>query len=204
MFNMILFGPPGAGKGTQSRFISAHYGYVHLSTGQVLRDTIARDGASGQLIKKFIDRGYLVPDDIVLRELLRESLEHADAPGLIFDGFPRTVHQAEILDEMLTRKGMPLKLVVSLEVEKDELYRRIMGRSVDSGRSDDREEVIKQRFLTYETETLPLKSFYRQEGRLVEVSGMAPKQVVFERIRKHIDTRLEPMNRESSSYGIRE
>jgi len=194
MFNLVLFGPPGAGKGTQSRFISAEYGFVHLSTGQILRQAIAE--GRGRLVNKFIDRGLLVPDDIVLRELLRESLAHQEVPGLIFDGFPRTVHQAEMLDQMLGRKRMPVRMVVSLEVEKAELHRRIMGRSVDSGRSDDREEVIRQRFLTYESETLPLKEFYRRDGRLVEVSGMAPKQVVFGRIQEQLEMRLNGVGRQ--------
>lgn len=196
MFNIILFGPPGAGKGTQSGNISREFGFVHLSTGQILRTLIRRGTASGELISKFVDRGYLVPDDIVLRELFREALKHKKSPGLIFDGFPRTVHQAVMLENLLEKRDMPVSMVISLDVEQDELYRRIMGRSVDSGRSDDHEEVIRQRFMTYEEETLPLKEFYRNQGRLVEISGMAPVKEVYHNIREQILQRLNGEGRE--------
>ncbi len=196
MFNMVLFGPPGAGKGTQSRFIAGRYGFIHLSTGQILRDSIRHGRGNGRLILKYMERGFLVPDNIVLKELLKVSLHHQDAPGLIFDGFPRTVHQAQMLDELLSRKGMPIGLVISLEVEQEELYRRIIGRAVDSGRVDDHEEVVRQRFMTYKSETLPLKEFYQRDHRLVEVSGMAPKATVFERICHHIEQHLQRKERQ--------
>jgi adenylate kinase len=190
MFNIILFGPPGAGKGTQSGNIARDFHFVHLSTGQILRTLVEEDTAIGQLIRKFIDRGYLVPDDIVLRELFREALRHQNRPGLIFDGFPRNVNQAEVLDQMLEKKGMPVSMVISLEVTQDELYRRIMGRAADSGRSDDVEEVIRQRFRTYEEETLPLQEYFRRSGRLVNVSGMAPVAEVYREINKQISIRI--------------
>jgi len=190
MFNIIFFGPPGAGKGTQSRHVARDFHFVHLSTGEILRQQMITNTASGQLIRKFVDRGYLVPDDIVLRELFREALTHQEKPGLIFDGFPRTVNQAEVLDQLLQKKGIPVKMVISLEVEQEELHRRLLGRSRDSGRSDDRIEVIEQRFRTYATETLPLKEYYGQGGRLVKVSGMAPVQEVYEKIRLEINKRL--------------
>jgi adenylate kinase len=190
MFNIILFGPPGAGKGTQSGNIARDFHFVHLSTGQILRTLVEEDTAIGQLIRKFIDRGYLVPDDIVLRELFREALRHQNRPGLIFDGFPRNVNQAEVLDHMLEKKGMPVSMVISLEVTQDELYRRIMGRAADSGRSDDVEEVIRQRFRTYEEETLPLQEYFRRSGRLVNVSGMAPVAEVYREINKQISIRI--------------
>jgi len=196
MFNLVLFGPPGAGKGTQARFIAEKYGFVHLSTGQIMRETIQQGGKTGRLILKFMEKGYLVPDDVVLKQLLKESLHHQDAPGLIFDGFPRTVHQAKMLDEMLNRKGLPVELVISLEVEQDELNRRITGRAEDSGRIDDRAEVIIQRFKTYEMETLPLKDFYRRSQRLVEVSGMAPKATVFGRICHHLENLITRKERQ--------
>lgn len=196
MFNIILFGPPGAGKGTQSRNIERDFGFVHLSTGQILRSLVERNTAIGQLIRKFIDRGYLVPDDIVLRELFREALKHQDRPGLIFDGFPRTVFQADMLDQLLEKKGIPIRMVISLEVEQDELFQRIMNRSVDSGRSDDREEVIRQRFATYREETHPLKEYYDLSGRLVEVSGMAPVGVVYQTIQQRIKMGLNGYSRE--------
>jgi len=170
---------------------------VHLSTGNILRDLIQHNTATGQLIKKFIDRGNLVPDDIVLRELFSEALKHQRKPGLIFDGFPRTVNQAEALDNMLEKKGIPVSMVISLEVEQEELYRRIIGRSVDSGRSDDVEEVIRQRFVTYEQETLPLKDYYHSSGRLVEVSGMASVPEVYELIREEIKSHMQASKRRS-------
>ncbi|MFO7721656.1 MAG: adenylate kinase [Bacteroidales bacterium] len=191
MFNIILFGPPGAGKGTQSGKIARDFHFVHLSTGQILRTLVEQQTAIGQLIKKFIDRGYLVPDDIVLRELFREAQRHHHRPGLIFDGFPRTVYQAEKLDQMLEKKGMPISMVISLEVEQHELYRRIMGRSVDSGRSDDVEEVIRQRFRTYEEETLPLREYFLESGRLVHISGMAPADEVYGEIKDQINQRIK-------------
>jgi adenylate kinase len=196
MFNIILFGPPGAGKGTQSRNIERDFGFLHLSTGQILRSLVERNTAIGQLITKFIDRGYLVPDDIVLRELFREALKHQDRPGLIFDGFPRTVFQADMLDQLLDKKGIPIRMVISLEVEQDELFQRIMGRSVDSGRSDDREEVIRQRFATYREATHPLKEYYEGSGRLVQVSGMAPVNVVYQTIQQRIKMGLNGYSRE--------
>jgi adenylate kinase len=196
MFNIILFGPPGAGKGTQSRNIERDFGFLHLSTGQILRSLVERNTAIGQLITKFIDRGYLVPDDIVLRELFREALKHQDRPGLIFDGFPRTVFQADMLDQLLDKKGIPIRMVISLEVEQDELFQRIIGRSVDSGRSDDREEVIRQRFATYREATHPLKEYYEGSGRLVQVSGMAPVNVVYQTIQQRIKMGLNGYSRE--------
>jgi adenylate kinase len=195
MFNLIIFGPPGAGKGTQSGKIARDYHFVHLSTGEILRMLVEKDTAIGQLIKKFIDRGYLVPDDIVLRELFREALRYQQRPGLIFDGFPRTIYQAGKLDHMMDKRGIPISMVISLEVEKEELYNRILGRAINSGRTDDREEVIHQRFITYEEETLPLKEYYRNDGRLVEVSGMAPIEDVYKDIRAQIDARLNGMRR---------
>jgi adenylate kinase len=204
MFNIILFGPPGAGKGTQSGKIANDFHFVHLSTGQILRDLVETNTGIGQLIRKFIDRGYLVPDDIVLRELFREALRHQHRPGLIFDGFPRNVNQAEVLDQMLEKKGMPVSMVISLEVTQEELYRRIMGRAVDSGRSDDVEEVIRQRFRTYEEETLPLKEYFRHSDRLVMISGMAPVDEVYSDIRKHIRQKMNGKSLGAKQYEQRE
>lgn len=195
MFNIIFFGPPGAGKGTQSRHVARDFHFMHLSTGEILRQQMLKNTASGQLIKKFVDRGYLVPDDIVLRELFREALKHQTKPGLIFDGFPRTVYQAGKLDQLLEKKGIPVQMVISLEVEQQELYRRLLGRAEDSGRSDDRIEVIEQRFKTYAEETHPLKEYYASGGRLVEVSGMAPVQDVYTVIKTRINERLNGQRR---------
>lgn len=195
MFNIILFGPPGSGKGTQSARIARDFDFVHLSTGQILRNLIAHNTLTGKLVKKYIDRGYLVPDDIVLRELFREAMEHSEGRGLIFDGFPRTVYQANIFDRLLEKKEIPVAMVISLKVTDDELFRRIISRAKDSGRSDDREEIIFKRINTYETETKPLIEYYRGNGRLVEISGMASVEKVYGEIKNSIDAAMHRINR---------
>lgn len=194
MFNIILFGPPGAGKGTQAKKLSSEFGFVHISSGVILRETIKKGNKAGKIAKKFIDQGYLVPDEIVMKELLRESLKYENkAKGIIFDGFPRNLHQAEIFNKMLKKKGESISLVISLEVDHQELFKRIIGRASDSGRTDDNEQVIKRRFVTYELETFPLKEYYRNKSRLVEVSGMAPTDEVYSIISDEVKKRLKTL-----------
>ncbi len=185
MLNLIVFGPPGCGKGTQSLNIIKKYELIHLSTGDIFRKEIDKGGLLGKLVKKFIDNGILIPDNIVLKELLKIAMEYKDSQGLIFDGFPRTKVQAEMLDKMLLKKGIDISLVIYLDVEQDELYRRILGRN--QGRSDDKKAIIEKRIKIFEKETLALKKYYEDQDKLVVVSGMASKELVFGRILKEID-----------------
>ncbi|MEE4178553.1 MAG: adenylate kinase [Bacteroides sp.] len=190
MLNIVIFGPPGSGKGTQSAKIVEKYGLVHLSTGDLLREEMAKNSPLGQEVRKFIDKGLLVPDEIIMRELYEKASEHLDAPGMIFDGFPRTLVQAEMLDQMLNNKGIPVDLVLSVEVEEEELFNRMMGRAQDSGRSDDQAHIIRHRIEVYKNQTLPLIDYYKKQGKIAVVNGMSPVAVVFERITRAIDTYL--------------
>ncbi len=187
MYNIIVFGPPGSGKGTQSKNLVREYGLVHLSTGQKFRMDLRDNSAIDELINKFMSRGYLVPDYIVLRSLFKTALQHQQSKGLIFDGFPRNKNQAVLLKKILNKKGMKIDKVISLEVEEEELIRRIMRRARKYGRTDDVAEVIHNRFVVYEAETLQLKEYYKKAGILCSVSGMAPIPVVFERIKRCIN-----------------
>lgn len=188
MLNLVIFGPPGSGKGTQSARIVEKYELIHLSTGDIFREEIANETPVGVIAKSFIDRGCLVPDEMVLKELYRRAYQHLDAKGLVFDGFPRTLVQSEMLDRLLVKKGIPISLVLSVDVEKDELHKRLMGRAVDSGRSDDNEQVIQKRLEVYTQQTMPLIEYYKAQGKLATINGMAPVDEVFGRICKAIDT----------------
>jgi len=182
MFNVIVFGPPGCGKGTQSERIVEKYDFLHLSTGDLFRKEIKNKTALGELACKFIDRGLLIPDSIVMRELYRYALQHQDAKGIVLDGFPRTIAQAEVLNKVFFKKKLKISLVISIEVDDDELHRRIMGRAVDSGRSDDNPEVIKKRIEVYHELTKPVIQFYEERNLLESVSGMASIDEVAQRI----------------------
>ncbi len=188
MLNLVIFGPPGSGKGTQSVKIVQKYKLIHLSTGDLLREEIENDTPLGNRVKKFIDKGLLVPDEIVLRELYCRAMEHLDSPGFIFDGFPRTIVQAEVLDRMLKKKGFSINLVISVEVDEQELFERLRGRAQDSGRSDDSSEIIRRRLNVYKQQTMPLIHYYKEQGKIVAVNGMAPVDDVFKRISLAIDT----------------
>ncbi len=191
MLNLIIFGPPGSGKGTQSSNLVKRYKLVHFSTGELLREEIAKDTPVGKEAKKYIDKGLLVPDDIVIPKLYRRASKYMDSPGFVFDGFPRTIVQAEALDQMFNKRKIPISLVVSVVVEEEELYRRIMGRSEDSGRSDDSDLVARRRLEIYKEETMPLISYYKAQGKIVAINGMAPVDEVFGKISHAIDTYLE-------------
>jgi adenylate kinase len=191
MLNLVIFGPPGSGKGTQSARLVEKYKLIHLSTGDLLREEMQKDTALGKEVKKYINNGLLVPDEIVMKELYQVAIQHGNSPGLIFDGFPRTIHQAEMLDCQLEKRFVPISLVISVEVEEKELFRRMMGRAEDSGRSDDTEDVIWRRIEVYKSQTLPLISYYDKQGKIVSVNGMAPVDEVFEKISVSIDSFLK-------------
>ncbi|MDX9941602.1 MAG: adenylate kinase [Bacteroidales bacterium] len=190
MLNIVIFGPPGSGKGTQSAKIVEKYGLVHLSTGDLLREEMARNSLLGIEVRKFIDKGLLVPDEIIMRELYEKASEYLDAQGMIFDGFPRTIIQAEMLDRMLVKREIPVSIVLSVEVEEEELFNRMMGRAQDSGRSDDQAHIIRHRIEVYKNQTLPLMDYYKKQGKIAVINGMSPVEIVFERITRAIDTYL--------------
>ncbi len=190
MLNIIIFGPPGSGKGTQSAKIVEKYHLKHISTGDLLRDEMKRQTKLGKEIAKYIDNGMLVPDDIVIRELQHTVKKNCDRSGFVFDGFPRTLNQAEMLDNMLICNEMPVNIVISVDVREDELLKRLLGRAEDSGRSDDNEEVIWKRIEVYKSQSLPLVSYYSKQGKLVRINGMDPVEKVFEKITLAIDTYL--------------
>lgn len=187
MINLVLFGPPGAGKGTQSENLIAHYKLLHLSTGDLLRSEIASHTELGIKAKQFIDEGKLVPDEVVIGMIEAKLKEAQNKNGIIFDGFPRTTNQAVALDEMLTRLGTSITKMVSLEVSQDELMKRLLLRGQTSGRTDDNEETIQKRIAEYESKTRPVADYYKAQNKLVSVEGVGSVEEIFERIRTQID-----------------
>lgn len=169
MLNLVIFGAPGAGKGTQSDLLVEKFNLNHVSTGDLLRKEIADQTALGQRIKSIMDAGNLVSDDIVV-EMIDKAIAR-DTQGILFDGFPRNVAQAEVLDQLLAKHGRTLTCTISLDVPREELISRMLKRAAISGRSDDNEETIKNRLKEYENKTLPVADYYRKKGLLVEVNG---------------------------------
>jgi adenylate kinase len=172
MFNLILFGPPGSGKGTQAEKLIRKYGWIHLSTGNLLREEIANQTKLGLEAKSFMDKGQLVPDAVVIGMIGSALDANPQAKGFLFDGFPRTVAQAEALDELLAGKNSAITLVLALEVSQEELVKRLLNRGKTSGRSDDtNEEVIRARLKEYEKKTAAVADFYAQFGKVAKVKG---------------------------------
>jgi adenylate kinase len=181
MFNLILFGPPGSGKGTQSEKIVEKFGLIHLSTGNLLRQEIADKTPLGQEAKNFMDKGQLVPDEVVIG-MIDSSLEkHPDAKGFLFDGFPRTVPQAEALDKLLAFKKTSISRVIALDVIEEELVSRLLKRGQTSGRSDDTDEaVIRRRYKVYKNETEPVAEYYKEQGKFEVIRGIGTIDEIFE------------------------
>ncbi len=180
MLNLILFGPPGAGKGTQSVKVAEHFGLVHLSTGDIFRANIKGGTELGTLAKSYIDKGQLVPDEVTVGMLRGEVEKNTGAKGFIFDGFPRTIPQAQALDSLLEEKGTSISAVVSLEVEEEELVKRLKSRAEVSGRTDDADEnIIRNRIQVYKDETFPLKDFYTERGIVKIVNGIGEIEQIF-------------------------
>lgn len=192
MFNLILFGPPGSGKGTQSDKLVAKYGLIHLSTGNLLRDEIARKTVLGLEAKNFIDKGRLVPDDVVIGMVDVYFEKHKKAKGFLFDGFPRTVAQARALDQLMEQKKTSIVLVLALEVSEEELVKRLLNRGKTSGRSDDtNEEVIRKRFTVYSDETTPVASHYKKSGKFQEVRGEGTVNEIFNALCTAINDKMK-------------
>ncbi len=191
MLNIVLFGPPGAGKGTQSAKIIESHSLIHIATGDLFRKHIGENTELGKLAKSFMDAGNLVPDEVVIGMVEDKIQENLDANGFIFDGFPRTVNQAEALDKMLERHGLAISGMVALEVPEDELKVRIKERAKTSGRIDDQDdEKINNRIQVYNRETSPVADYYRNQGKFTAINGVGSIESIYEEINSAI-TSLE-------------
>lgn len=188
MLNLVLFGPPGAGKGTQSQKLIDKYHLVHLSTGDILRAEIANGTALGLEAKKLMDQGALVPDEVVIGMISNKLDANKDAQGFIFDGFPRTVAQAEALDKVLESKDAKIAGMIALEVTDQELMQRLLLRGKDSGRPDDANpEVIGKRIVEYNSKTTPVAAYYKKQGKFTGVHGIGEIEQIFTKICKVVD-----------------
>jgi adenylate kinase len=192
MFNLILFGPPGSGKGTQSENIVHTYRLEHISTGNLLREEVEHNTPLGVEASKYMNQGLLVPDEVVIGMISSKIDELPDARGFIFDGFPRTKAQAEALDKLLEFKNTQIHLVISLEVPENDLVKRLTDRGLTSGRTDDTEEVITRRIKVYRTETESVAGYYYAQGKLERIKGDGSIDDTFKVLSKHIDKYLLP------------
>lgn len=191
MFNLVLFGPPGSGKGTQSAHLVSKYGLVHLSTGDLLRKEMKEGTPLGLEAKSLIEQGALVPDAVVVGMIESALDNNPQARGFLFDGFPRTVAQAEALDALLEQKGSSIGAVLFLEVNLEELIKRLIGRAQTSGRLDDADpEVQRKRQLVYQQETLPVADYYARLGLVHRVAGEGAVEEIFENLCSYIDPHL--------------
>ncbi len=188
MFNLVIFGGPGSGKGTQSEKLIEEYGLFHISTGEVLRDLIARGTELGKTADEFISKGNLIPDELMINILanLLDSNPKTEK-GVIFDGFPRTIKQAKALKVMLAARKSKVHAVIGLEVDENILVDRLLKRGQESGRSDDNLETIKQRLEVYHSQTSPLKDYYVAEGKYHTIRGTGSIDEVFDEIKHSID-----------------
>jgi len=187
MKNIVIFGAPGAGKGTQSDYIVKRYGLTHISTGDLLRKEIADQTELGKRIKSIMDAGQLVSDDIVVTMI--DNAIARDSHGMLFDGFPRNVAQAETLDRLLAKHGRSLTCMIRLDVPREELIRRMLERAKVSGRSDDNEETIQRRLVEYESKTLPVATYYERQGKCVGINGLGDIEAISDTIAQAIDAR---------------
>lgn len=188
MLNIVLFGPPGAGKGTQSQKLIEKYELTHLSTGDLLRSEIAAGSELGLKAKSLMDAGLLVPDEVVIGMIDKKTSENPNAKGFIFDGFPRTVPQAQALDVLLNGKGTPVNCMVALEVEENELVTRLLLRGKTSGRPDDQDEaLIAKRVQEYNTKTAPVADYYKSQSKFSSVYGIGEIEEIFANICQAIE-----------------
>ena len=180
MLNVVIFGAPGSGKGTQSELIIKEYALDHISTGDVLRSEMKNETELGKIAKDYIEKGQLVPDELIVNMLAKVLDSKANSKGVIFDGFPRTIPQAEALKKMLNERGTDVSIMLNLQVDEDELIKRLLERGKVSGRSDDNLEV-------YHKQTAPLADFYVKEGKHVAIKGMGTIEEIFGRIKEAIN-----------------
>ena len=191
MFNIILFGPPGSGKGTQSEKLVAAYGLIHLSTGDLLRSEIAKQTHLGLEAKAIMDRGQLVPDAVVVGMIASALEANPQAKGFLFDGFPRTVAQSEALDALLKQKNTEIGVVLAMEVTEAELVKRLLNRGLTSGRSDDNNEsVVRARIVEYHAKTSVVAEYYQAFNKVVHVKGEGSVEEIFSALCSEIDKRL--------------
>ena len=188
MTNLVLFGKPGAGKGTQAAFLKDKYNLVHISTGDIFRFNIKNETKLGKLAQSYIEKGDLVPDEVTIQMLQEEVEKNPNAEGFLFDGFPRTIAQAEALDAFLSSKGMRIHGTLALEANDEVLIKRIVERGKVSGRADDQdEEKIKNRFVEYNEKTAPLIAYYKAQGKYHAVDGIGTVEEITVRLSKAID-----------------
>jgi adenylate kinase len=191
MFNLILFGPPGSGKGTQSENIIAANGLQHLSTGNLLRSEITNQTPLGLKAKTFMDAGQLVPDEVVIGMVDNFMNAHPEAKGFLFDGFPRTTAQCIALDALLNQKGTEINVVLALEVSEEELVKRLLGRGATSGRSDDTNEtIIRARIQEYHDKTTAVATYYGEFNKVIYVKGEGTVDSIYADLKKEIDARI--------------
>lgn len=187
MLNIVIFGAPGSGKGTQSEKIVEKYGINHISTGDVLRAEMKNGTELGKTAKGYIDQGQLIPDELMIDILASVFDSFKDSKGVIFDGFPRTIAQAEALKKMLAERGQDVTVMVDLEVPEDELMTRLIKRGKDSGRADDNEETIKKRLHVYHSQTAPLIDWYKNEKKYQHINGLGTMDGIFADICEAVD-----------------
>ena len=187
MLNIVIFGAPGSGKGTQSERIVEKYGINHISTGDVLRAEIKNGTELGKTAKGYIDQGQLIPDELMIDILASVFDSFKDSKGVIFDGFPRTIAQAEALKKMLAERGQDVSVLLDLEVPEDELMVRLIKRGKDSGRADDNEETIKKRLHVYHSQTSPLIDWYKNEKKYQHINGLGTMDGIFADICEAVD-----------------
>ncbi len=189
MINIVLFGAPGCGKGTQATRLKEHYGILHVSTGEVIRGEINQGTELGKSMERYIASGQLAPDEIVINMVANYVAANKDAKGCIFDGFPRTTVQAEEFDKIMAQHGLKVDMMIDIEVQEEELIKRILLRGKDSGRADDAsEEVIRQRLEVYAAQTAVVAKYYSAQDKYAAVDGLGTMDEVFDRICQVVDT----------------
>ena len=189
MLNLILFGPPGSGKGTQASKLEKAYGLVHISTGDLFRNEIQAGTELGNQAHAFMPRGELVPDEVTIGMLRNKMLAHREAQGFIFDGFPRTVPQAEALDNLLADMDQQIDGLIMLEVPEEEIVHRILLRGKNSNRSDDTDEnIVKNRFQVYQSKTAPIYHYYDEQGKAYKIKGVGSIEEIFSSLREAVDS----------------